>query len=531
MSSTTSSHNSRNDKQQQQNKYHNDENRERKFKQIESVDEEAKINRQLRLHSNQQQKYSLDVQQYRHLRQHSSLVKARKPIIIENVRIKHKLKRHSSARSPRTSSSSFHSTSRSPEPKNKQHAALPTTTTPTSKYQELKNRLFILEIELDNERKTVFHEKEIKLKAISELKTRFEIEKKAALRALEAKLNAEKLEEFNKYKENAEIEKSNEIDYLIKANETELINFKMKLREKSEKLVINTLNKTFFLNLFIYRCSKFEQVIKEERVKFNQSHQKSFEVIEKYSNELKLFKAKKMYANENIKIKVNYDDRATQTNVDATPSDYYQQLFDKLKKLHSNLVETTSHHDDLKLVENIEDYIKKFNKRFDEVDNERQKLVESLEEMKKDYKQLKDSKTKLEVLYKIKCKSDLDKSSVIKKLRLDYEMELMKFRTEENSNLVHHLEKQLSLKELQVMEQSYELETWRSHETTFNSVGLYGGVGVNSITNSFNQDITNSHNTFFNSSLNSTNKIITRKKVPVDILYTSDPDVVTSTVD
>jgi hypothetical protein len=136
---------------------------------------------------------------------------------------------------------------------------------------------------------------------------------------------------------------------------------------------------------------------------------------------------------------------------------------------------------------------------------------------------LKEAKSKLEVLYKVKCKSDLDKSSLIKKIKTDYEMELMKFRNEENSDLVHHLEKQLSLKELQIMEQSYELESWRSHETTINSVGLHG-IGSNSIASSFHQDHTSSLNTFLNP------KVSYSKKVPVDILYTSDPDVVTSTV-
>ena len=73
------------------------------------------------------------------------------------------------------------------------------------------------------------------------------------------------------------------------------------------------------------------------------------------------------------------------------------------------------------------------------------------------------------------------------------------------------------------MEQSYELESWRSHETTLNSIGLHG-MGSNSITSSFHQDHTSSLNTFLNP------KIINSKKVPVDILYTSDPDVVISTV-
>ena len=228
-------------------------NHERKFKQIESVDEEAKINRQLRL----QQKYSQTQQDSHNTRQHhSSLVKARKPLIIENVKIKHKLKRNASVRSPRTSSSSFHSSSASPvmnREKEKPNAIENETVTKTvkqqssnnrsspqsskTKYHDLNNSLYLLEIELENERKKVNHEKEAKAKAIADLKTRFEFEKKAALKALEAKLTVEKLEEFNKYKENAEIEKNNEIDFIFKTNETELKNLKLKLREKSEKLV------------------------------------------------------------------------------------------------------------------------------------------------------------------------------------------------------------------------------------------------------------------------------------------------------
>ena len=235
-------------------------NYERKFKQIESVDEEAQINRQLRL----QQKYSQqqDPHSIRHLRQHSSLVKTRKPLIIENAKIKHKLKKRnttSTQLSPRTSSSSFHSTSASPVTNTEKEKADANDNDSASakiiitkqqsnnnrvspqsltvKYHDLKNRLYMIEIELDNERKKLNNEKETKAKTIADLKTRFEFEKKAALKALEAKLSAEKLEEFNKYKESAETDRNNEIDYINKKNETDLFNLKLKLREKSEKLV------------------------------------------------------------------------------------------------------------------------------------------------------------------------------------------------------------------------------------------------------------------------------------------------------
>ena len=285
---------------------------------------------------------------------------------------------------------------------------------------------------------------------------------------------------------------------------------------------------------------KLEAVIKEDRAKYNQSHQRSFEVIEKYSNELKLFKAQQSSSNDSNKIKpLDLIERQTQTvdlsNIEmfnkftlveaATQTDENEHvtLTEKIKKLHSifNKSSGVNESQNLKLLDEIEEHINKLNKKLDDVDEERRKINQSLESMKNEHKQMKESKTKLEALYKIKCKSDLDKSSIIKKLKIDYEIELMKFRNEENSDIVHHLEKQLSLKELQIMEQSYELESWRSHETTLNSVGLHG-IGTNSIGSSFHQELTSSHNTFFNSKLT--------KKVPVDILYTSDPDVVTSTV-
>ena len=69
-----------------------------------------------------------------------------------------------------------------------------------------------------------------------------------------------------------------------------------------------------------------------------------------------------------------------------------------------------------------------------------------------DYKQLKEAKLKLESLYKIKCKSDLNKSAQIKKLEIGYQIELIKFRNEFNSDLVRYLETKLLRKESLVNE-------------------------------------------------------------------------------
>ncbi len=127
----------------------------------------------------------------------------------------------------------------------------------------------------------------------------------------------------------------------------------------------------------------------------------------------------------------------------------------------------------------------------------------------------------LKVLYKVKCKSDLDKSAKIKKLKLNYEMELMKFRTEDNCDLVSYLEKKINSKDLQIMEQSFELDTWRSADNTLNS---------NAIAASANGP---GHDTSFNSLSNSVRKYSsgttgTKKTAPIDVIFSSDPDVVIS---
>lgn len=106
-----------------------------------------------------------------------------------------------------------------------------------TKINELKNKLFVLEIELDSEKKKLCFEKEHKNQLINELKLRYETEKMAALKALEAKLNADKLYEINKVKEMVDMQKREQIDQTQKSFDTELINLKLKLRDKAEQYV------------------------------------------------------------------------------------------------------------------------------------------------------------------------------------------------------------------------------------------------------------------------------------------------------
>jgi hypothetical protein len=70
---------------------------------------------------------------------------------------------------------------------------------------------------------------------------------------------------------------------------------------------------------------------------------------------------------------------------------------------------------------------------------------------------LKEAKSKLETLYKIKCKSDLNKSAQIKKLELNYEIELSKLRNEYNYDIVAYLKNKLSFKESLILDNFHQL--------------------------------------------------------------------------
>jgi hypothetical protein len=115
-------------------------------------------------------------------------------------------------------------------------------------------------------------------------------------------------------------------------------------------------------------------------------------------------------------------------------------------------------------------------------------------------------------------------------------MELMKFRTEDNCNLVNYLEKKLNSKDIQLMEQSFELDTWRSADNTINSNGLtrlasdLGGHYHETSLNSFSFSNSLKHNNNGATGGGGGTHLATKKTVPVDVIFSSDPDVVISTV-
>ena len=77
---------------------------------------------------------------------------------------------------------------------------------------EYRNKIYMLEIELDNERKKTIMEKDLRTKTVQELKMRFDTEKNAILNATEARFQVDKLEELNKLKENLELDKNADVN-------------------------------------------------------------------------------------------------------------------------------------------------------------------------------------------------------------------------------------------------------------------------------------------------------------------------------
>ncbi|CAF1089984.1 unnamed protein product [Adineta ricciae] len=125
-------------------------------------------------------------------------------------------------------------------------------------------------------------------------------------------------------------------------------------------------------------------------------------------------------------------------------------------------------------------------------------LVNTIDKLKRELVALKQAKTQLETLYKAKSKSDLDKSAKITKLRLQYEHELNVFCKEDQKDLVSYLQRQLLLRDQRIAEQSYDIEqlkTWSVPETVHDN-----------------------------------NETASKKIAPVQILRSSDPDLVISTV-
>lgn len=113
------------------------------------------------------------------------------------------------------------------------------------------------------------------------------------------------------------------------------------------------------------------------------------------------------------------------------------------------------------------------------VDPSTSALIQFIEQLKAELTVLKEAKIQLATLYKVsfrsrnekqqhsiffskvKCKSDLNKSAQISKLRLQLESELNRFCTIDQKDFVAYLQRQLLQRDQRIAEQTYQLEQYR----------------------------------------------------------------------
>lgn len=105
-------------------------------------------------------------------------------------------------------------------------------------------------------------------------------------------------------------------------------------------------------------------------------------------------------------------------------------------------------------------------------------LIIFIDKLKRELAIVKQAKSQLAALYKVtfderkphtfvvslqvKCKSDLDKSAKITKLRLQFEYELNSFCKQDQKDLVCYLQRQLLVRDQRISELSYDLEQLRN---------------------------------------------------------------------
>ncbi|CAF1671122.1 unnamed protein product [Adineta ricciae] len=121
-------------------------------------------------------------------------------------------------------------------------------------------------------------------------------------------------------------------------------------------------------------------------------------------------------------------------------------------------------------------------------------LIALVEKLKRELATIKQAKSQLATLYKVKCKSDLDKSAKITKLRLQFEYELSTFCKQDQKDLVCYLQRQLLARDQRITELSYDIEQLK----------------ISSLTNNENEKVN-------------------KRTEPVQILRYNDPDLVIST--
>lgn len=183
------------------------------------------------------------------------------------------------------------------------------------------------------------------------------------------------------------------------------------------------------------------------------------EMARKYNHDLKHlndtncdYLKEKMLKNSNS---ITVETQTENLNLEKIDSSDLDQLKLKLYDIKLLLEENENKSDncDLKslnlnnLIQDLEIMARKVQKNMQINKNELNKIKTENNRLEIDFKKIKDSKQKLESLYKVKCKSDLNKSAQIKKIEINYQCELMKFRNEFNSDVIRYLENKIVLKD------------------------------------------------------------------------------------
>ena len=242
----------------------------------------------------------------------------------------------------------------------------------------------------------------------------------------------------------------------------------------------------------VNRCFQLEKLLKDERAKNSQLYMKSMEVVRKYNQEIKVLKNKE---SENAQQSVSTNTATTksstynnpvlisthtqtvaddantskpESNNDSNSISMYKQILLNIKQiLNINKSDTNTANSEIVAVSNslnlssllgdIELLAKTQNKNMNSLKFDQKSFKDQLAKLNNEITLLKESKSKLETLYKIKCKSDLNKSAQIKKLEINNEMELLKLRNEFNYDLVGYLRNRLTHKDALLVENFYQL--------------------------------------------------------------------------
>lgn len=203
-------------------------------------------------------------------------------------------------------------------------------------------------------------------------------------------------------------------------------------------------------------------MLKDEHNKNGKLYQKSMEMVRKYNSELKYINESHIETSNNKeKLKLaNLVSIETQTEPGEEPYlnpkndlELFKNKLLCIKILLDGENSDQSSSSDLNgLLNEIEVVAKRVRNDQTNKTNEIKHLKEVTARLEADLKTAKETKQKLESLYKIKCKSDLNKSAQIKKLEISYQTELIKFRNEYNSDVVRYLENKLAMKDSMLSE-------------------------------------------------------------------------------